>query len=397
MENSIAGSASTAGASAGSASPTDGESLGDPTLSQPGAASGGVAGAGSESASVARVDAGGDASVPVTPGSGVVDPGTDGDGDFTISTFSTQPELTDLGAPRGRSFSFVMDSNESAIFDGSDPTLVPEKPRLLTRNIAVYVPAQYVDGDAAPLLIMQDGPGQGGGNAQMDAISRALDNLTISDDPARKLPAFITIAVQNGGNDGRGSERGLEYDTLSDRYARFIELEVLPAVLADPQIRAAYPGLAFTQDPEGKAAIGCSSGGAAAFTMVWFRPDLFRRAITYSGTFVSAQTNGQPESALYPLGAWEYHSSTQIIANTDPPKPIRTFLNVNGMDNGYDAPENGARNWVLANQHMAATLAAKNYHYRFVTAEGIGHCDGRAWQSTLVDTLLWTWAGYPTN
>src|SRR3954470_22762319 len=80
------------------------------------------------------------------------------------------------------------------------------------------------------------------------------------------------------------------------RYARFVELEVLPAVLSDPQIKAAYPGLSFTSDPEGRAALGCSSGAAAAFTMAWFRPDLFRRVISYSGTFVAQQVNTQPEA-----------------------------------------------------------------------------------------------------
>lgn len=353
-------------------------------------------GGSSDGASSGNTDAGRDANSAAPEVPGVRDPGTAGDGDYRINTFAMQPELTDRGAPTGTHFNFSMDSTRSVIFDGSDATLDPGKPRLLTRNVAVYVPDSYVDGTPAPILVIQDGPA-GQRNAQFDAVSRALDNLTTSADPARRLPAFVAIAVQNGGNDAQGSERGLEYDTLSDRYARFVELEVLPAVLADPQIRAAYPGLSFTSNPEGRATMGCSSGGAAAFTMAWFRPDLFRRAITYSGTFVAQQNAGQPESPSYPLGAWEYHSSLNLIGNTAPPLPLRVFLNVNGMDNGYDAPENGYHNWVLANQHMAAALGAKSYHYRFVTAEGIGHCDARAWQSTLADTLVWAWAGYPTG
>jgi iron(III)-enterobactin esterase len=344
---------------------------------------------GDASAPVANNDAAvGDATPPARVDSGVFDPGTTGDGDFMIDQFTTQPELTDRGAPKGKSFRFSMDSTKSQIFDGSDSTLVDGKSRLLTRQIDVYVPAQYKDGTPAPLLIIQDGPGP------LDLISRALDNLTISSDPARKLPAFIAIAVQNGGSDAQGSERGLEYDTLSDRYARFIQLEVLPAVLSDAKIKAAYPKLTFTDDPEGKAAYGCSSGGAAAFTMAWFRPDLFRRAITYSGTFVAQQASGQPESPLYPLGAWEYHSSKKLIANAVPAKPVRVFLNVNSMDNGATAPESGHHNWVIANQRMAAELKAKAYHYRYVFAEGAGHCDAKARNATLADALVWTWAGY---
>jgi hypothetical protein len=82
---------------------------------------------------------------------------------------------------------------------------------------------------------IQDGPGD------LNLVRNALDNLTIAADPARRIPAFIAVAVQNGGNDAQGSERGLEYDTMFQRYARFIELEVLPAVAANAAVKAAYP------------------------------------------------------------------------------------------------------------------------------------------------------------
>ncbi|GDY21886.1 hypothetical protein LBMAG56_32330 [Verrucomicrobiota bacterium] len=95
------------------------------------------------------------------------------------------------------------------------------------RKITVYVPAAYKDGTKAPLLIIHDGPGP------LGAVRNALDNLTISKDPARPLPAFIAIAMENGGNDGKKSQRGLKYDTMSDRLARFINDEALPAVLSN--------------------------------------------------------------------------------------------------------------------------------------------------------------------
>src|SRR5207245_3757642 len=111
--------------------------------------------------------------------------------------------------------------------------------------------AECKDGTAARMLIIHDGRGQ------MNLIRNALDNLTISKDTNRKLPAFIAIAVQNGGNDGKKSERGLEDDTMSDRLARFINDEVLPAVLGNGEIKAAYPKLAQTQHPWGRAVLGC--------------------------------------------------------------------------------------------------------------------------------------------
>src|SRR5207245_7343644 len=192
--------------------------------------------------------------------------------------------------------------------------------------------AECKDGTAARMLIIHDGRGQ------MNLIRNALDNLTISKDLNRKLPAFIAIAVQNGGNDGKKSERGLEYDTMSDRLARFINDEVLPAVLTNADIKAAYPKLALTQNPWGRSVLGCSSGGAAALTMGWFRPDLFRRIIAYSGTFVDQQDDDAAEEAKFPLGAWEYHSGMTLIENSEK-KPLRIFTHVPETDLRQKSPE----------------------------------------------------------
>ena len=162
-------------------------------------------------------------------------PGTTGDGNFTIGPdYKPDPDLSDRGNPKGKSFTFSMALADSKIFQGTDKTLDPVKKAVRKeRKIFVYVPAAYKDGTKAPLLIIHDGPGP------LGSVRNALDNLTISKDPNRSLPAFIAIAVENGGNDGKKSERGLEYDTMSDRLARFINDEVLPAVLNNADIKAA--------------------------------------------------------------------------------------------------------------------------------------------------------------
>ncbi|HEX2678295.1 MAG TPA: alpha/beta hydrolase-fold protein, partial [Polyangiales bacterium] len=331
-----------------------------------------------------------DASTPLDAGdsgsdSGVSDPGSDGDGELSVGPdYTKDPDLTDRGAPKGKEFQFTMSSADSAILKGDDSTLLAQNQHAFTRGINVYVPAAYVDGTAAPILVIQDGPGP------LGLVERALDNLTIESDESRRLPAFIAIAIANGGGDSKGSERGLEYDTMSDRYARFVEQEVLPAVLANGNLHAAFPKLAFTHNPEGRATLGCSSGGAAALTMGWFRPDLFRRLITYSGTLVDQQDDDAAEEKTYPLGAWEYHSNLQLIANHDK-QPLRVFLHASDHDNGWDQPESGHHNWVLANQRTAAALKAKGYHYRFVSALNAGHCDGKVFDQTLAQTLLWAW------
>jgi iron(III)-enterobactin esterase len=315
--------------------------------------------------------------------------GVEGDGIFTIGPeYKIDRALTDLGNPKGKYFELTMRLADSKIFRGDDKTLEPEKKPVRTeRKIFVYIPAQYKDGAAAPFLIIHDGPGQ------LNLIRNALDNLTISKDIDHHLPAFIAIAVQNGGNDGKNSERGLEYDTMSDRLARFIEEEVLPAILANEDIKAAYPTLALTRDPWGRAVMGCSSGGAAALTMGWFRPDLFRRIIAYSGTFVDQQDDDAPEETQFPLGAWEYHSGKKLIETSDK-KPLRIFTHVSENDLRPHDPEETYHNWVMAGQRTAAALKAKGYHQRFLFTRATGHCDRRVYEQTLAETLIWIWRGY---
>jgi iron(III)-enterobactin esterase len=314
--------------------------------------------------------------------------GTAGNGNHVIGpNYKVDADLTDKGNAKGKLFQFAMPLADSKIFRGDDSTLDIKKPVRKERQISVYIPAAYKDGTKAPILIMHDGP------SNLNLVRNALDNLTISTDPERKLPAFIAIAVQNGGDDSKGSQRGLEYDTMSDRLARFINDEVLPAVLTNSEIKAAYPGIAITENPWGKAAMGCSSGGAAALTMGWFRPDLFRRLITYSGTFVDQQDDDAPEETRYPLGAWEYHSALKLIETTEK-KPLRIFTHVAEYDNGAKDREETYHNWVMANERTAAALQAKGYDYRYVFSQATKHCDQKVFQQTLADTLVWTWRGY---
>jgi iron(III)-enterobactin esterase len=315
--------------------------------------------------------------------------GTEGDGSHKVGPeYKIDPDLTDKGNPKGKQFEFTMLLADSKIFRGDDSTLLPDrKPVRKERKVFVYVPAAYQDGTKAPFLVIHDGPGQ------LNLVRNALDNLTISKDPNRKLPAFVAIAIQNGGNDGKNSERGLEYDTMSDRLARFVHEEVLPAVVNNKDIKAAYAKFALTDNPWGRAVMGCSSGGAAALSMGWFRPDLFRRLIAYSGTFVDQQDDDAAEEAKYPLGAWEYHSSMKLI-ETSEKKPLRIFTHVSENDLRAKDAEETYHNWVMAGERTAAALKAKGYNHRYVFSLATGHCDRRVFEETLADTLVWIWRGY---
>ena len=265
-----------------------------------------------------------------------------------------------------------MNSEDSKIYPGiakNRPGVAPYH-----RQVCVYVPQQYVPGTPAPFIVVQDGMGY------TNPLPTILDNLIHE----RRVPVRVAIMINSGGGDALGSERGLEYDTVSDKYTTFIETEVLPKITRDYH-------LTFTKVPEGRATMGCSSGAACAFTMAWFRPDLYRRVLSYSGTLVNQQSPPNPES---PHGAWEYHE--HLISRSEP-KPLRIWLQVSEQDNGYQRDEASLHNWVLANQCRGGALKAKGYQYRFVFSKNSRHCDGKVKNETLPGALTGLWQGYPVK
>ncbi len=158
-------------------------------------------------------------------------------------------------------------------------------PMPYTRTVWVYVPRQYVRGTAAPFIVVQDGYGY------LRILPRVLDNLIAEG----RIPALVAVLVDSGGGDAQGSERGLEYDTVSGRYSDFIAADVLPRVVAET-------GVTLTRDPAGRATMGASSGAAAAFTMAWFHPERYGKVLSYSGTFVNQQSPPDPAHAARGVG-----------------------------------------------------------------------------------------------
>jgi iron(III)-enterobactin esterase len=321
---------------------------------------------------------GGDAGAGAGPGGGGAGGGdggagnggsSDGDGNYVISPpYAPAPEtFVDENVPQGTVNTFTWSSEESAIFPTDIVTGMP-----FTRDVSVYVPQQYVAGTAAPFMVVQDGV-----NFYQSTMVPTLDNLIA----AGKLPVMIAIFVEPGpSTDIPVGQRSVEYDTVSDAYARFIDDELIPKVETD------Y-GVTLTTDPEGRGAMGGSSGGSAAFTMGWFRTEGYHRILTYSGSFCDLQPTTE-----YPHGAWSYHES--LIAESDA-KPLRVFLAVGENDFNWNDDTSMMRNWIDANEAMADALAAKGYHYRYVYAEGSEHIDYNVLQQTLPETLQWLWQGYP--
>jgi len=313
-------------------------------------------------------------------------PPADVDGDFLVGPdYIPAPELTAVdGVPEGTVYRFTMNSADSKIYPGitkvpageagnyipPDLTNVRVYPKPYTRSISVYVPAQYKPGTAAPVIVVQDGPD--------NTLPIVLNNLIVQ----HRVPAMVAVMIQNGGGDAQGSERGLEYDTMSGRYAEFIESEVFPLVESKCHVT-------ITKDPDGRAAMGGSSGGAAAFSMAWYHPELYRRVITYSGTYVNQQSPFNPNT---PHGAWEYHE--HLIPESER-KPIRLWMQVGDRDlYNPNSLRDGMHDWVDANNRMARVLKAKGYHYQYVYCLNAGHVDSKAKAQTLPEALEWTWRGY---
>jgi enterochelin esterase family protein len=295
--------------------------------------------------------------------------------------------------PQGETREFIMYSEDSKIYPGvvqagsaiegkkdahENRIVVPGEnisvPGRYERHVWVYIPRQYVPGTPAPFMVVQDG------HTYFNRVVPVLNSMIA----AKRLPAMIIIAPDSGGGDAQGSERGLEYDTLSDRYSNWVEQELLPAV-------SQKYGVTLTTDPEGRAALGGSSGGVAAFTMAWYHPERYHKVLSYSGTFVNQAWPVDPKT---PRGGWEYHD--HLIAQSAK-KPIRIWMEVGGKDNRYTNPENTWHNWPLANNRMAAALKKKGYDYRYVFAVDAGHTDVRAIRQTLPAALEWLWRDYPKS
>jgi hypothetical protein len=351
---------------------------------------------------------------------GVVPP-VSGNGNFILgASHEAAPETVPRDSvPHGRIVSFTMASAQARVFnpgvvrddplncpngavyaaptapgDPSDLKLATSHPGPWARSVDVYVPAQYVPGTPAPILVFGDGGADGFYNGR--DLFTVLDALIAQ----KKLPPIVAIGIGSGGQDAQGSERGREYDAVSPLYAEWVEQEVLPRAEKAANIR-------ITHDPDGRATMGVSSSGAAAFTMAWFHPDLFRRVLAYSPTFTNQQW---PRDPNLPGGAWQYHDAwtgagggpgaARSLVKDTPAKPIRMWFEAGDQDLFYPAPNmpDGMHDWTLADERMAAALAAKGYAYQFVLSRGVGHVDRSTIAQTLPEALLWLWYGYrPTG
>ena len=225
-----------------------------------------------------------------------------------------------------------------------------------TRDWWVYVPTQYRPESPAAVMIFQDGSGP------KDYIPVMFDNLIARGD----IPVTVGIFIQPGTFADNRANRSFEYDTLSDQYARFLLEEILPEVEKTTRLR---------RDGAARAISGLSSGGIAAFTAAWERPNEFSKVLSWVGSFTNIASGKS--------GRDGGHNYEAMVRKT-PKKPIRVFL-----QDGSNDLDNANGNWPLANQTLARSLAFAGYDYRFEYGQGFhSTAHGRA---ILPDSLRWLW------
>lgn len=231
-----------------------------------------------------------------------------------------------------------------------------------TRDWSVYVPRQYDAKKPAGLMVFFDGNGYASTNGSFRAPV-VFDNLIHK----KEMPVVIGVFISPGnipgaepGAKGR-SNRSYEYDSTGDRNTRFLIEELLPVVAKRWSI---------TKDPAGRATVGISSGGIAAFTVAWERPDQFGKVVSQIGSFTNIR------------GGYGY--AALVRKSKENPKALRVFLQEGSSD-----LDNLHGHWPLANQDLAAALKFAGYDHKLVMGTE-GH-SGKHGGAILPDTLRWLW------
>jgi gluconolactonase len=253
------------------------------------------------------------------------------------------------GVPRGE---LTKHSWTSRIFPGT------------VRDYWVYVPQQYDPARPAAVMVFQDGVNyvKEDGSWRVPVV---FDNLIHQGAMPVTVGVFVNFGIVPATSEAAlpRFNRSVEYDSVDDRYVRFLLEELLPEV---------GKSLSLVQDGNGRAIGGASSGAICAFNAAWHRPDAFSRVLSTIGTYVGLRGG---------------HAYPTLVRKTEP-KPLRVFL----QDGSNDLNIYGG-NWWLANQEMLSALEFAGYDVRHAWGDG-GH-DGRHGGAILPEALRWLWRDYP--
>jgi enterochelin esterase-like enzyme len=255
----------------------------------------------------------------------------------------------------------------------------------------IYVPAQYDPKIPAALMVFQDGGwyiDRHGNIPVLDAIDNLIaqkkipvvicvfiDPGDISDSPGMPTFNFVKAYSDKWHRTLKDSMRSTLYDTVSDRYPRFLRDEVLAEVESKYNIR---------KDAYSHAITGLSSGGICSFNAAWQMPDLFSRVISWIGSFDSIQWKEDPNIAD---GGQDYPS--KILRG--PHRNVRVWL----QDGSNDLEIEKYGSWPLTNLRMANALKMKGYDFHFSFGNG-SHNPGHG-AAQFPEEMIWLWRDYDPN
>jgi enterochelin esterase-like enzyme len=238
----------------------------------------------------------------------------------------------------------------------------------------VYVPAQYDPKIPTAVMIFNDGQAMMAEPGDVQA-HRVLDNLIYR----REIPVMLGVFINPGRLPGQPEPtpsswgdtttlRKQEYDVPTDLYARVIVDELMPALKKDYNI---------SPDPNLHGIMGSSSGGIAAFTTAWFRPNDFRKVITFVGSFTDIKGGH-----VFP---------EQVLASEK--KPIRIFMQDGRNDNRR--PNDPTHDWFLQNVRLKDALEKKGYEVNY--AWGIGNHGQKQGGTIFPGMMRWLWRDQPVS
>jgi enterochelin esterase-like enzyme len=252
----------------------------------------------------------------------------------------------------------------------------------------VYVPAQYDPNNPAALMVFQDGEGyleRNGNNPALNVIDNLIAQKTIpvvicvfinpgdiGAAPATPTYNFVKMYSDQWNRTLGDSMRSTLYDTVSDRYPRFLRDEILTDVEAKYNIR---------KDAYSRAITGLSSGGICAFNAAWQMPDQFSRVLTWIGSFASIQWK---EDAGNPEGGQDYPDKVL----REPKRNLRIWM----QDGANDQEDKRFGSWPLSNLRLANALEIRNYDFHFSFGLGTHNTAGGA--AEFPAEMIWLWRGY---
>lgn len=239
----------------------------------------------------------------------------------------------------------------------------------MSANYWVYVNAGADTQKGAPVMVWQDGQDITG-NADLLRMRLQI----VSDNLVHKklIPPMVHVLIQPGsGGEAEGTRmRSIQYDTVSDRYSKYLLEEILPDVEKTYKLRP---------DAYSRAIGGASSGAIAAWNVAWYRPDQFSRVLSHIGSYVALQW--RPE---------QNQDGGYIVSHRvrrEAKKNIRVWLSDGAGDN-----EGNGGSWPLNNIQLANSLKLKGYDFHFRFGHGT-HAIAQG-AMDLPESLAWLWRDY---